>query len=159
MQLAEEMPKERFMMICQRATGDDKYEELSARAGQVKNLQFIERVPFAEIGSYFQKAKVLVNTSDSEGFPNTFIQACNYAMPILSLKVNPDEFLDKYNCGQSCNGDFQRLVNSLKFMLAENNFLNLGKNARRYAEQNHDIKKIIEEYKKLFVSVLDEKEL
>jgi glycosyltransferase involved in cell wall biosynthesis len=158
-ELAEKIPNERFVMICQRATGDQNYDLLLSRAREVKNLQFIERVPFAEIGCYFQRAKVFVNTSDSEGFPNTFIQACNYAVPILSLKVNPDGFLDKYNCGQSCNSQFQKLVDSLKFMLAENNFLKPGKNARRYAEQNHDINKIVEEYKRLFAGLLDEKEL
>jgi glycosyltransferase involved in cell wall biosynthesis len=153
-QLAEKMPNEKFVMICQRATGDEKYEELLARAGHVKNLQFNERVPFAEIDGYFQQAKVFVSTSESEGFPNTFIQACNYAVPILSLNVNPDGFLDKHNCGQCCNGQFQKLIDSLKFMLAENRFVELGKNARRYAEQNHDIRKIAEEYKRLFIGLL-----
>jgi len=157
--LAEKMPNEKFVMICQHATGDEKYEELLARAGQAKNLQFIEHVPFREIGSHFQRAKVFVNTSESEGFPNTFIEACNYAVPILSLKVNPDGFLDKYNCGQCCKDRFEKLIDSLKFMLAENRYIEPGKNARRYAEQNHDIKIVALEYKKLFAGLLDEKEL
>lgn len=129
--LAEKMPDEKFVMICQHATGDENYEELLTHAGTVKNLQFIERVPFAETDRYFQRAKVFVNTSESEGFPNTFIQACNYAVPILSLNVNPDGFLDKHNCGQCCEDQFGKLVDSLRFMLAENRFIELGKNARR----------------------------
>jgi glycosyltransferase involved in cell wall biosynthesis len=154
MDLAEKLPDEKFVMICPRATGDEKYEELLVRAGCVKNLQFIKNVPFHEIGGYFQRAKVFVNTSESEGFPNTFIEACSYAVPILSLKVNPDGFLDKYSCGQCCEDRFEKLIDSLKFMLVENRFTELGKNARRYAEQNHDIKKIAREYKKLFVGLL-----
>jgi hypothetical protein len=39
-------------------------------------------------------------------------------------------------------------------MLAENRFVTPGKNARRYAEQNHDIRKIAGEYKKLFIGLL-----
>lgn len=152
--LAGKMPDEKFVMICPRATGDEKYEELLARAGYVKNLQFIKYVPFREIDSCFQRAKVFVNTSESEGFPNTFIEACNYAVPILSLKVNPDGFLDKYNCGHCCEDRFAKLIDSLKFMLAENRFVGPGKNARRYAEQNHDIRKIAGEYKKLFIGLL-----
>jgi glycosyltransferase involved in cell wall biosynthesis len=154
--LAGKMPNGKFVMICQRATGDEKYEELLTHAGCVRNLQFIKYVPFCEIDSYFQRAKVFVNTSESEGFPNTFIQACNHAVPILSLNVNPDGFLDKYNCGQSCDGQFQKLIDSLKFMLAENRFAELGENARRYAEQNHDIKRIVEQYKKLFLQLAGE---
>lgn len=152
--LAEKIPNEKFVMICPRATGDEKYEELLARVGYVKNLQFIKYVPFCEIDSHFQRAKVFVNTSESEGFPNTFIEACNYAVPILSLKVNPDGFLDKYNCGQCCEDRFPKLIDSLRFMLAENRFIEPGKNARRYAEQNHDIRKIAGEYKRLFARLL-----
>ena len=150
--LAERIQDEKFTMICQHATGDENYDALVSRAEQVKNLEFIERVPFADIDDYFQRARVFVNTSDSEGFPNTFIEACKYAVPVLSLNVNPDGFPDKYNCGIFCGGDFQKLIDSLKFMLAENRFAGLGKNARKYVEQNHDIKKIVEQYKKLFMT-------
>ena len=151
--LAEEMPDERFTMICQQATGDGKYEELVARARYVKNLQFIEHVPFCEIDSYFQRAKVFVSTSESEGFPNTFIQACNYAVPILSLKVNPDGFLDKYKCGQSCYDQFPKLIDSLRFMLVENRIVELGKNARKYVEEHHDAAKITESYRGMFTKL------
>jgi glycosyltransferase involved in cell wall biosynthesis len=151
--LAEIMSDEKLTMICQQATGDKKYEELVARAKQVKNLEFIERVPFGEIDSYFQRAKVFVNTSDSEGFPNTFIQACKCATPILSLNVNPDGFLDKYDCGISCDGDWNKFVGSLKIMLAAKRYEELGKNARKYVEEHHDITKIVQQYKKIFVEL------
>jgi len=148
--LAGKMPSEHFTMICQHATGDQSYEELVARARKVKNLQFIQRVPFSEIGSFFQRAKVFVNTSDAEGFPNTFIQACEFAAPILSLNVNPDSFLDEYNCGICCEGSLERFTDSLGFMLAENRYIEMGRKARKYVEQNHDIKRTVEEYKKIF---------
>lgn len=151
--LAEEMPDEHFTMICQRATGDEKYEELVARARYVKNLQFIEHVPFCEIDRYFQRAKVFVSTSESEGFPNTFIQACSYAVPILSLKVDPDGFINRYNCGVSCDGDWRRLVESLKTMLHEQQYLQLGKNGRAYVEEHHDLTRIAKQYKHLFIEL------
>lgn len=149
-ELAEKMPDEKFIMICQRATGDKNYEQLLARAKEVYNLEFVERVGFDEIHGYFQRAKVLVNTSEAEGFPNTFIHACQHATPILSLNVNPDGFLEEYNCGICCSNEFERLTDSLNFMLVESRYIELGKNARKYVEQNHDIKKTVEEYKRLF---------
>ncbi len=149
-ELAEKTPDEHFTMICQCATGDRNYDELVARAEEVKNLQFIQRVPFSEIDSFFQRAKVFVNTSDAEGFPNTFIQACEFGVPILSLNVNPDGFLDEYDCGISCEGDFERFLGSLGFMLTDNKYIEMGKRGRTYVEQNHDIKKTVEEYKKIF---------
>jgi glycosyltransferase involved in cell wall biosynthesis len=154
-ELAEKVPNEHFVMICQRATGDRNYEALVTRAKEVKNLEFIERVSFHDINTYFQRAKVLVNTSSSEGFPNTFIQAGKWATPILTLKVNPDGFLDEYKCGICCNDDFQSLADSLRAMLAGNRYSEPGKNARNYVEQNHDIMKIVEKYKEVFVQVVE----
>lgn len=152
--LAEHIPDEKFTMICQEATGDKNYKALMSEAQEVDNLQFIERVPFNEIEDYFQRAKVFVNTSDSEGFPNTFIQACRCATPILSLKVNPDDFINRYNCGISCNGDWQQMVDALDSMLQKNRYVEMGKNARKYVEENHDIKKIVDKYKTLFRNLI-----
>jgi glycosyltransferase involved in cell wall biosynthesis len=151
--LAESTPNEMFAMVCQEATDDENYAALMAQAKEVENLQFIERVPFSEIDSYFQRAKVFVNTSDSEGFPNTFVQACNCATPILSLKVDPDGFITKHNCGIGCNGNWQRMLDSLKVMLAEKHYVKLGENARKYAEAHHDITKIVEIYKTMFAEL------
>jgi len=151
--LAEKFPTEKFTMICQHATGDRKYSELMARAQQVKNLEFIERVSFDQVNSYFQRAKVFVNTSCSEGFPNTFIQAAQCGTSILALNVNPDGFLDKYSCGINSQNDIQKLAENLRFMLDDDRYIELGRNGRKYAEQNHDIKTIVEQYKKIFRSL------
>ncbi|MGA2092861.1 MAG: glycosyltransferase family 4 protein [Sedimentisphaerales bacterium] len=151
-QLAKEVTSEQFVMICQKAKGDRNYNELVAAASAVSNLKFIEYVPFHEIDSYFQRAKVFVNTSQAEGFPSTFIQAGKCAVPILTLKVNPDGFLDKYNCGICCNGDMDKMATSLEFMLEQNRYIEAGENARTYVMQNHDISKIIELYKEHFIA-------
>jgi glycosyltransferase involved in cell wall biosynthesis len=152
--LAEHFPDENFTMICQQATGDENYTALLAEAEKVDNLQFIRAVPFADIGTCFQRAKVFVNTSDSEGFPNTFIHACNRAAPILSLKINPDDFINRYNCGMSCDDDWQRMIESLKTMLQEDSYIELGKNGKKYVEERHDLVKIIKQYKELFKKLL-----
>ncbi len=148
--LAENFPEEKFTMICRQATGDQNYKALLAQAEEIDNLQFIKAVPFAMVNGYFQQAKVFVNTSDSEGFPNTFIQACNCATPILSLNVNPDDFINRHNCGISCSGDWRQMVDALRDMLQEDRYMEMGENAKKYARQRHDLKKIIEQYKQLF---------
>lgn len=148
--LAEKHPQEQFVMICQPATGDKNFDRLVSRAQSVANLEFHERVPFSEIDAYFQRAKVFVNTSDSEGFPNTFIQACKAATCILSLNVNPDNFLTEYSCGLCCDGSFLSLENGLDFMLARDKYRELGQNGLGYVRNFHDVAKIIPRYKEVF---------
>ncbi len=150
LELAEKFPDEQFIMICQPATGDNDYETLVTRAREIPNIQFHKSVPFKEIENYFAKAKVLVNTSDSEGFPNTFIQAAKAQTAILSYTVNPDNFLDKYKCGTDANADTNQLSKALNQILKNNQYKEMGKKAKQYFLKKHDVKKIIQLYKDIF---------
>ncbi|MEJ2646836.1 MAG: glycosyltransferase family 4 protein [Sedimentisphaerales bacterium] len=150
--LASENPSEQFVMICQQA-GDDNdaaYRNLVEQAKLAANLKFIERVPFLEIMGFFQRAKVFVNTSDTEGFPNVFIQSCLSGTPILSLNVNPDDFLNKYECGLCAKGDWEIFREMLSELLRPDTMKLYGENGREYAVKNHDIQNIIEKYKTIF---------
>jgi glycosyltransferase involved in cell wall biosynthesis len=148
--LARALPDERFVMLCSRATGDEDFDRLGREAGQTPNLQWRPQVPFSETDAFFRRAKVLVNTSDSEGFANAFIQACKWAVPILSLAVNPDLFLTRHSCGLCVGGDETRLAEGLEFLLEGDRYVELGTNARVYAQRYHDIVRIVEQYKELF---------
>jgi glycosyltransferase involved in cell wall biosynthesis len=150
LELARSIPNEHFTMVCQALNKDQHYANLIAEADKIPNLQFIRHVPFNQIDTYFQRAKIFVSTSDAEGFPNTFIHASKCGTAILSFAVNPDGFIDTYACGLCCNADPAKLTYNLRFMLENNRYAEYGKNARRYAEQHHDITKIIAEYKSFF---------
>ncbi|MFZ9012290.1 MAG: hypothetical protein ACO20W_10410, partial [Anaerohalosphaeraceae bacterium] len=65
--------------------------------------------------------------------------------------VNPDGFLDKHRCGICCSGDERRMAEQLGEMLGENRYQQLGYNGLRYVKGQHDISKIIEQYKNIFV--------
>ena len=94
--------------------------------------------------------KVLINTSDSEDYTNTFIQTAKAATSILSYKVNPDNFLEKHNCGICANGSINKIADALMTILKENRYINIGQNARKYVENHHDIAEIVQQYKDLF---------
>ena len=109
---------------------------------KIENLEFIEYVPFDEIDEYFQKAKIFVNTSIKEGFPNTFIQAAKNKTPIISLNVNPDNFLNEYNCGFCSNDDFGEMNKILNKVLNDDDlYKQISENVCNYAKGNHDIEK------------------
>ncbi|MCE5185490.1 MAG: glycosyltransferase family 4 protein [Planctomycetaceae bacterium] len=150
LRLAASLPNERFVMICPEAFGDKAYAALRGEAAKVSNLTFIEHVRFDQIDEWFARAKVLVSTSDSEGFPNTFIQACKAGAAILSLAVNPDGFLDRYQCGICAQGSEPRLLEELRRLLNNDLYLALGRNGRDYVQRYHNVADIAEVYKKTF---------
>jgi glycosyltransferase involved in cell wall biosynthesis len=149
--LAKLLPDKSFVMICSRTEGDNSYDDMARAAATVPNLRFIAGAPFEQMDDYFEKAMVYVNTSESEGFPNTFVQACKSATPILSLNVNPDGFLDRHQCGLCAGGDWEQFIQLTLRMLTPETARQFGRNGRLYAENYHDIKQIIELYKNIFI--------
>jgi len=133
-----------FIMICPPTKNDLFYDSFKKNANKIQNLKFISFVNFNEIDNYFKKAKIFVNTSESEGFPQTFIQAAMHSVPILSLSVNPTNFLSKYNCGFSFNNDIKKMSDKIfELFKDEKMYGELSENIYTYAVNNHDIEKIV----------------
>lgn len=144
-ELAERFESEEFVMISP-CTGDEEeyYNMIEQKASEISNLNLIERVPREEIQEYFKDAKIFVNTSKKEGFPNTFIEAGMHHTPILSLKVDPDNFIQSNSCGFSCENDFEEMCLNLDNLLENKaEIKEKGENCRTYVEENHDISKNI----------------
>lgn len=150
-QLARLFPQYPFTMISSRADKDTEYDTLVQEAQSVPNLTFIPGLPFEQADVYFEKARLFVSTSQSEGYPNTFVQACKAGTPILSLSVNPDSFLDRYDCGRCANGNWEQFIDLFKALLQSDVAGQLGQHGLDYVRQHHDIREIIEQYKILFL--------
>jgi len=155
LKIAQSFLKEKFEMVMPRHPHyKNLYLKIIKQAQKIPNLKIFGRIPFSKIGSFFKRAKVFVNTSESEGFPNTFVQAASCAVPILSLKVNPDNFLEKYNCGFCAKNNFKKLTKYMKILLKNKNIWSqLSKNSYNYAKKNHDIKKNIVLFKKYLLTL------
>ena len=132
--LVEKNLHEKFVMICREGRNKKLFNQVKTRASRFNNLKFFSVVPFEKISEFFRKAKMLVNTSIAEGVPNTFLQAGLNKTPVLSLKVNPDKYLDKYNCGV--------IANNLKILNNRKRVVVMGQNHYNYVKKNHNFKNI-----------------
>ncbi|MFA6256017.1 MAG: glycosyltransferase family 4 protein [Candidatus Absconditabacterales bacterium] len=136
--VVEKNRKKKFLMICPRSKGKDTYySEIKKRAECYRNLKFIEKVPFKKVQEYYNSAICFIGTSDYEGFPNTYIQSCLGGTPIISLNVNPNNFIIKNNIGFFCNGDVNCLSNRLKIIEQKDIWHKLSNNTINYVVKNH----------------------
>lgn len=153
LRLVQDCPNENFVMIMpsqgQEESGEfnQQVDALLNQVSQLSNFHFYEYVPFSKIQRYFDQAKALVNTSDFEGFPNIFIQACMGATPLLSLHVNPDNFITRFQLGLYADGQMETIKNFIQGdHQAQITFY--AKNALKYAEEYHDISIMGQSYEK-----------
>lgn len=74
------------------------YARVSDAAEQLPNLRFHGQVRFAATRSLFAAARVFVNTSSFEGFPNTYLQAWANGVPVVAT-FDPDGIIAAHGLG------------------------------------------------------------
>lgn len=135
-------------------SNNDAYHKIIEEAAKsISNLKILGSVPFEESNSFFQKASIFVNTSkwENEGLPNTFVQAWLHGTPVVSLNINPDDALTLHQTGLFANGSLEEMQDSLiKLMNNQCMQEQMSMNARQYAQDNFDLKKIVDQYEALF---------
>ena len=154
LKLAKSIPDAEFQMICAPSQDKEYYQQINELADRIPNLDIVGFVPYPEVNQYFERAAIFVNTSSVEGFPNTFIQAWARYTPVVSLNVDPDEIICKYKLGFHSR-TFEQMVEDVKLLLEDEKLMKeRGMNGRKYVEREHDLKKTVEEYIKLFETMM-----
>ena len=102
-------PQVRFLVIGAQQMHGPEWDALLQRLHAAANVDYLGHLAPESVNEQLAKAHLLVNTSDYEGFPNTFIQAWLRGLPVLSLNVNPDALLDDHCYGHCAAGNLQAL--------------------------------------------------
>lgn len=119
------------------------------------NVNYIENVEFDRIEDLFINSSLFINTSDFEGFPNTFLQAAKHGVPIISLNSDPNKMLSELGCGYFANGDIQRMADMISNYLSDSElYTSASQNAVQYVQQNHKLNMIMTEIKQIIQSLL-----
>ena len=141
--LARRMPLRRFVMIGGPGANRGFYEAMKARASAIPNLEFKGFLPLAQVEPWFDRARVLVNTSTYEGMPNVFLQAWARGVPtVATVDVGVQE--------HRVAPDVDALVRGV-----EDSFANpaRGEACRAYFQRTHSSSSVLARYNELFESL------
>ncbi|GAB3002530.1 hypothetical protein GCM10010960_05290 [Arenimonas maotaiensis] len=156
-QLAENFRRRKdveFVMVG-RIPDQNQSASLIRRLSEIGNINWLGELSQAETNSLLGQAYVLVNTSEYEGFSNTFIQAWQRGVPVLSLSVDPDKLLNKEGLG-ICSGHYNRLCGDLEYLLSNPDVRNeMGRRGVQYALKEHSLSAITSHFKKILAEVLN----
>ncbi len=136
--LVEALPEARFEMICP-CEDAELFESVRLRAERLPNLIFHNGVPYREVQSHYDRARVFVNTSTWEGWPNSFIQSGLASTALLSLIVRPDTLFEDFQLGACADGDRERFLALAREWFADRATTDaMGREAERFVADLHD---------------------
>jgi glycosyltransferase involved in cell wall biosynthesis len=101
LELARQLPQVKFTLAggpCPHPWGYTYYEDVKAAAARLPNVCMPGGVRYTESGEWFDRARIFLNTSSIEGFPNTFLQAWIRGVPVVSF-FDPDGLIRRLQLG------------------------------------------------------------
>ena len=149
-ELARRLPKWRFHLVGGDPQNGNTYlQRLRVLAHEIPNLTLHGSVDQEATLALFDRGRLLVNTSEVEGFPNTFFQAWVRAIPVVSF-VDPDRRIGTHGLGVAVP-DLDTMAAAIGALLEdEARRRGLGEQALQYMRKHYDPERLIEPYLAVF---------
>jgi len=104
-QIAEQLETKpyKFVAIGKPLKNNDLKNLLIDAQKKLSNFEYKGELENSHVCQIISEAKLLICTSDHEGFSNTFIEAWARGVPVISLRVDPDNLLQEKKIGLLSN--------------------------------------------------------
>jgi glycosyltransferase involved in cell wall biosynthesis len=147
LELARRLPQVTFT-LAGGVVHQDYYDAVKAEAACLPNVTMLGHVPYDEIGALFDRARLFLNTSSVEGFPNTFLQAWVRGVPVVTF-FDPDRLVRQRRLGLAADSldDMRAALDRL--LANESERRELGTRARRFAQAQFAPQQVARQYLEL----------
>jgi glycosyltransferase involved in cell wall biosynthesis len=114
---------------------------------------FHGRASYWETNEIYGRAKLLVNTSDVEGFPNSYLQAWIRGVPVVTL-IDPDGVIEREGLGAAAKSP-AAIRDAVRSLLADPAARNAASDrCRAYMAREHGDDRILADYLETFDEVM-----
>jgi glycosyltransferase involved in cell wall biosynthesis len=150
LELVERCPEYRMHMV----GGPDPndwllYENSRQRAVSLSSIKFHGQIPYHDIGSIYDRAKIFVNTSEVEGFPNSFLQSWRRGIPVVSF-FDPNGLIRREGLGYIVQS-IDEMRSTVRKMLSNfNEWHHVSVRCLRYMDEFHTDDLVISPYLQAF---------
>jgi glycosyltransferase involved in cell wall biosynthesis len=128
-------------------------ELVQHRARSLPNLSYLGFVPYKDTEALFRRARLVVCTSHSEGFPNVFLQAWEHEAPVISVHIDPDDVIKTKGLGR-VTGATSGLVDAVRGVLAdEPGRRRMGAASRQHVLETHSPSVVVSRYLEYFATL------
>lgn len=122
------------------------------RAKTLRNVAMHGAVPRDRVPGFYREAAALCCTSDFEGFPNTFLEAWSYGLPIVST-FDPDNIILEKRLGRVAKDVAELALGIHSLLDSPDRWRDASRAAREYYVQNHAMDKAMQRFERVFREV------
>ena len=134
--LANAYPNYRFTMI---GVGQDTalFEQVMEADKHLDNFTYLGYLSLNKALQAIARARVLINTSEYEGFPNVFLQSWYFNIPVIST-VNPNGVFEEKNLGRFVNTMTELSLAAEELMTNKEAYMKVCCDIKEYFNAMHD---------------------
>lgn len=135
-EIVKKAPNHRFKVVG--SPRDKTAFLLCSELKKYPNVVLYGKLNHSETLNHIAYSKALISTSPMEGFPNVFIEAWAYGIPVLSLFIDPGDIIRNERLGIFVNGNMDIMLDSLNSIGNNNGF---DVRSKTYVKQVHALTK------------------
>jgi len=149
--LAEACPELEFDLVGP-SDGSTYSQDVCRRAEATPNIKLHGPAMRKDVPNFYRKAKLMCCTSDFEGFPNTFLEAWSYGLPIIST-FDPECLISERGLGR-VGHDVCELTAGIREMLnSEERWNEASQRSREHYLETHSMDKAMRRFERVFVEM------
>ncbi|HEX8755875.1 MAG TPA: glycosyltransferase family 4 protein [Steroidobacteraceae bacterium] len=146
LEAAAQLPRLSFHLIGGPLPGTEAFfEQVRRRAAALPNVTFHGFVPQHRIADYIERARMLVSTSEIEGFPNTYLQAWSRGTPVVAF-IDPQQLIGSQGLGIVVS-DVEGLCAAVAKLAGEaEEWHAASARSHRYIDSRADVQQTVSQY-------------
>lgn len=150
LELARRCPDYRFRLVGGGLPEEGRlFNRICSEARALPNVEMTGFVPFVDVEKHFDEGSLLVNTSDVEGFPNTFLQAWSRGMPSASF-FDPGARWQEKPVGEVVSSVDEMVACVRSLMSNEAHWQRKSSACRDYFAAHHSVDRAADAYEAIF---------
>lgn len=154
-ELARRLPGIQFILAGgadQGEKGGALYRSIEEMARTLPNIRVTGFLPYEQADTLFNGASLFINTSDFEGFPNTFLQAWARGVPTISFfDTGTEDSQGKLGCVVD---NLDAMVEAVGRLHGQpESWARESQRCRDYFQSNHHVDSVVRQYDRLFMKL------
>ncbi len=152
--VAKRLPELQFTVAGPKDDSPQYIQRILSRIDETPNVTYLGKVSRSDMIDVYQNASLLCCTSVFEGFPNIFLEAWSYGLPLVTT-FDPDDIVQSHNLGAFVTTQDELAEALGRFIDDKESWLESSQNCFDYYREHHAPEQVMSQFEQAFIALLE----